>query len=77
MHHYFMVSTRKSFAKARSMEGKSLAKVKNSREISAKACSAKAVTWELESAKVLHKHGASVGKVSLTQEMQKAQEATK
>ena len=72
-----MDSTSRSFAKARSSEEKSLAKAKNSREISAKACSTKAMTWELESAKVLHGHDASISKASLTQEMWKAQETTK
>ena len=77
LHHYFMASTRQSLAKARSAEGESLAKAKNSREISAKACSTKAMTWELESAKVLHGHDANISKASLTQEMWKAQETNK
>ena len=47
-----MDSTSRSFAKARSSQEKSLAKTKSSRGISAKACSAKTVTWELESARV-------------------------
>ena len=41
------------------------AKAKNSRGISAKACSAKAMTWELELTKVLPKHEASISEVSL------------
>jgi hypothetical protein len=51
--------TSQSLAKVRSPEEKSLAKAKNSREMSAKACSAKAMNWELESAKVLPTHDAS------------------
>ena len=43
----------------------SFAKAKNSRGMSAKACSAKAMTWEFESAKVLTTHDASISEVSL------------
>ena len=63
--HYFMDLTNQIFAKAGSSKEKSLAKAKNSRGMSAKACSAKAMTWELESAKVLPKHDASTSEVSL------------
>jgi hypothetical protein len=54
-----MDSTSQSHAKARSSEEKSLATAKNSRGMSTKACLAKAMNWELESAKVLPTHGAS------------------
>ena len=77
MHHYFMDLTNQRVAKARSSEEESLAKAKNSRGISARACLPKAMTWELESAKVLHNHDGSIGEASLTQEMWKAQETTK
>jgi hypothetical protein len=63
--HYSMDSTSQSLAKARSPEEKSLAKAKNSRGMSAKACSAKAKNWELESAKVLPTQDASTSEVSL------------
>ena len=60
-----MDSTSQSLAKDRSSEEESLAKAKNSRGISAKACSAKAMTWELESANALPKHEASISEASL------------
>ena len=50
---------------------------KGSRGILAKACVAKTMTWELESAKGVIVHDASISKVPLTQEMWKAQETTK
>jgi hypothetical protein len=51
-----MDSTSEPLAKARSSEEKSLAKARNLRGMSARACSAKAMNWELESAKVLPTH---------------------
>jgi hypothetical protein len=54
-----MDSTSQSHAKAKSSEEKSLAKVKNSRRMSAKTCSGKAMNWKLKSAKVLPIHDAS------------------
>jgi hypothetical protein len=54
-----MDSTSEPLAKARSLEEQNLAKAKNSRGMSARACSAKAMNWELESAKVLPIHDAS------------------
>ena len=50
---------------------------KSSRGISAKACAVKTMTWELKAVKGVIVHDASISKVSLTQEMWKAQEATK
>ena len=60
-----MDSTSQSIAKDRSSKEKSLAKAKNSRGISAKACSAKAMTWKLETANALPKHEASISEASL------------
>ena len=59
-------STSQSLAKARSSEERILAKAKNSRGMSARACSAKAMTWELESAKVPLKQEASISEVPLS-----------
>jgi hypothetical protein len=61
--HYPMDSTRPSSTTARSSRG-----------ISARACVAKTMTWELNSAKGVLAHDASINKVSLTQEMWKTQE---
>ena len=55
----------------------SFTQTKNSRGISAKACEAKTMTWELKTAQGVIVHDASISKVLLTQEMWKAQEATK
>ena len=60
-----MDSTSHSLSKAKGSEEKTLAKAKNSRGMSAKACFAKAITWELEPAKVLSRHEASISEVSL------------
>jgi hypothetical protein len=61
-----MDSTSQSFAKARSSEEKSWAKTKSSRGISARACVAKTMTWELESAKAVTVHDASSIEASLS-----------
>ena len=53
-----MDSTSQSLTKDMSSKGKSLAKVKNSRGMSAKAYSAKAMTWKLETANALPRHEA-------------------
>jgi hypothetical protein len=54
-----MDPTSQNLAKARNPEEKSLTKAKNSRGMSSRACSAKAMNWKLESAKVLPTHDAS------------------
>jgi len=54
-----MDSTSQSNAKAKSSKEKSLAKATNSRGMSARACSAKAMNWTLESSKALPTHDAS------------------
>ena len=60
-----MDSTSHSPSKGKSSDEIKLAKVIYSRGISAKACTAKAMTWELKSAKVLPKYEASISEVSL------------
>ena len=60
-----MESTSQSLAKAKSTEKKSLAKAKISKGISTRACLAKAITWELESAKALPKCEGSISEASL------------
>ena len=59
-----MESTSPSLVKAIGMEEKNLAKVKNSRGISARACSAKAMMWKLESAKVPPIHEANISEAT-------------
>ena len=61
--HHPMDSTRTSFTKA-----------KSSRGISAKACTAKTMTWELDSAKGVLAHDASISEVSLPQVMWETQD---
>jgi hypothetical protein len=61
--HHPMDSTKTIFTKARSSRG-----------ISAKACMAKTLTWELDSAKGVLAHDASISEVSLPQVMWGAQE---
>ena len=75
--HYFMDSTSRSFAKARSSEEENLAKTKSLRGISARACAAKTMTWELESAKGTTVHDASSIEASLSQTTWEAKETTK
>ena len=58
--------TSKGLAKAKCTKEKSLAKAKNSRGLSAKACAAKAVTWEIESARALPIHDVTKSKASLS-----------
>ena len=60
-----MDSTSQSLANDMSSKGKSLVKANNSRGMSAKACSAKAMTWKLETANVLPRHEASSSDASL------------
>ena len=60
-----MDSTSKSLTKAKGTEEKSLAKAKNSRGMSAKACVAKAMTWKLEMANALSNYEASISETSL------------
>jgi hypothetical protein len=57
--HHFMDPTSDSLDEAMSSNEKNLAKVKNSRGMSARACSATAITWTLESSKTLSTHNAS------------------
>jgi hypothetical protein len=66
-----------SFAKARSLEEKNWAKIKSSRGISARACVAKTMTWEFESAKGVIVHDASSIEASLSQAMCEAKKTTK
>jgi hypothetical protein len=72
-----MDSTRRSSAKARSSEEKSWTKTKSSRGILARACVAKTMTWELESAKGVTVHNASSIETSLSQAMCEAKKTTK
>jgi hypothetical protein len=72
-----MDSTSWSFAKARSSEEKIGAKTKRSRGISARACMAKTMTWELESAKGVTVHDASSIEASLYQAMCEAKQTSK
>ena len=60
-----MDSTSKSPTKAKGIEEKSLAKAKNSRGMSAKACAAKAMTWKLEMVNVVPNYEASISVASL------------
>jgi hypothetical protein len=64
-------------AKARSSEEKSGAKTKNSRGISARACVAKTMTWELESAKGVTVHDGSSIEASLSHAMCEAKKTLK
>ena len=75
--HYFMDSTSRSFAKARSSAEKSWAKTKSSRGISARACAAKTMIWELESAKGVTVHDASSIKASSSQANWEAKKTSK
>ena len=61
-----MDPTIRSPAKARSEEEEGLAKAKNSRGISARACVAKTMTWDLESAKGVTSYDASSIEASLS-----------
>jgi hypothetical protein len=72
-----MDSTSRSFVKAMSSEEKSWAKTKSSSGISARACVAKTMTWELESAKGVTIHDASSIEASLSQAMCEAKKSTK
>ena len=72
-----MDSTSRSFVKARSSKEKSLAKTKCSKGISARACAAKTMTWELESAKGTTVHDASSIEASLSQATWEAKKTTK
>ena len=59
-----MNSTSESLAKAKSTEEKGLAKATKSRGMSAKACSAKAMTWKLETTNALPKREGSISGAS-------------
>ena len=59
-----MDSASKGLTKAKGTEEKSLAKAKTSRGMSVKACVAKAMTWELESAKALPIHDGIMSEAS-------------
>ena len=72
-----MDSTNQSIAKARRLEGKSLAKAKGSKGISARACVAKTMTWELESAKGVTIHYVSIVEASSPQTTWKTKNITK
>jgi hypothetical protein len=72
-----MESISRSLAKARSSEEKSWAKTKSSRGISARACAAKTMTWELESAKGMTSLDVSSIEASLSQAMREAKKTTK
>ena len=72
-----MDSANHSLAKARSSEVKSLAKAKGSRGISARACVAKTMTWELKSAKGVTEHDDSGVEASSPQAMWEAKKITK
>ena len=56
---------------------RSFTQAKSSRGISAKACAAKTMTWELESAKGVIVHDASSIEISLPQAMWEAKKTTK
>ena len=71
-----MDSTSQSLAKARNSEEKRWAKTKSSRRILARACTAKATTWKLESAKGATAHGASSVEASLSRAMWEAKKTT-
>ena len=75
--HYLMDSTNRSLANARSSEEKSWVKTKSSRGISARACAAKTMTWELELAKGVTTHDASSLEASLSQAMGGTKKTTK
>jgi hypothetical protein len=72
-----MDSTSRSFEKVRSSEEKSWAKTQSSRGISARACAAKTMTWELESAKGVTVHDASSVEASSSQAMWEVKKTTK
>jgi hypothetical protein len=72
-----MDSTSRSSSKARSYEEKSWAKTKSSRGISARACVAKTMTWEFESAKGVTIHDTSSIEASLFQAMCETKKSTK
>ena len=69
-----MDSTSQSFTKAKISEERSVAKAGSSRGISARACAAKTMTWELDSAKGVLVHDASISNISLPQVMWEAQD---
>ena len=72
-----MDSTRRSLAEASRSEEEILSKTKSLRGISARACVAKTMTWELEKAKGTTVHNVSGIEASSSHDTRKAKETTK